>query len=278
MGRLHRDLGANSQDHFEIVRSDHAVVGVVTDGCGSRPHSEVGAYIGARALANMLCRRLSEGKVSDPLTELPEILEQARIDLLFTLGGIAEKLGPNPFREATDAFLFTIVGMAFTESYVAVFSLGDGFVFVNGERLDLGMEDNKPPYLGYGLIPERVTMAPELFRFRVHRILDITQVDSILAASDGLGDLLEARDANLPGRTEVVGDVSRFWTNDAFFNNPDAVSRRLRLINREHKRASVHTASLEAARDRGETIQPYIKTEKGLLHDDTTLIVARKRP
>ena len=50
-GRDHRRVGRNSQDAVRVVGDDGALVAVVTDGCGSAPHSEVGAHLLAQLLA-----------------------------------------------------------------------------------------------------------------------------------------------------------------------------------------------------------------------------------
>ena len=50
VGRDHVRVGRNNQDGVFATRD----VVVVTDGCGSQPHSEVGAQLGARFLGEWL--------------------------------------------------------------------------------------------------------------------------------------------------------------------------------------------------------------------------------
>ncbi len=277
-GKWHQDRGGNNQDYYEIVMGPQTIVGVVADGCGSSPHSEVGAYLGARMLANTLYRRLLMLRDPDPRLILPRILEEARLDLLAMFRALAGRLNGNLAREVRQSYLFTLIGLVLREGWAATFSLGDGYIFINGNPIILRQEDNCPPYLGYGLIPELVDMDPALFKFHVHQILPLDQVDSILIATDGIADLIAARDKSIPGKAELVGDVSLFWTEDRFFANPDAVSRRLRLINRDHKKALCQTIAPSAGAMGKEYLQPYVKAEKGLLHDDTTLVVVRRMP
>src|SRR5438093_9977994 len=51
VGTAHLHAGRNGQDGFAIHRQGEVTVAVVTDGCGSAPHSEVGAKIGAAIVA-----------------------------------------------------------------------------------------------------------------------------------------------------------------------------------------------------------------------------------
>jgi hypothetical protein len=60
-----------------------------------------------------------------------------------------------------------------------------------------------------------------------------------------------------------VGPLSQFWTDDRYFANPDALRRRLTLINRESVRADFESRRL-------------VRTP-GLLPDDTTVVVLRRR-
>jgi hypothetical protein len=55
----------------------------------------------------------------------------------------------------------------------------------------------------------------------------------------------------IPGRSEDVGPLSQFWTDDAYYENRDMVRRRLAVLNRGR--------------------------HGGLLADDTTLVVVRRK-
>ena len=86
---------------------------------------------------------------------------------------------------------------------------------------------------------------------------------SLVIGSDGLVDLDEARELNLPGRKDSVGSVSQFWENDRFFKNPFILGRRLNLINPPRPVVRVRDGVIERS--------------EGLLMDDTTLVAMRRK-
>lgn len=62
-GRAHRLAERDSQDGHACVAGEHAVAGIVTDGCGCGCASEIGARIGAAWLAVLVEQRF--GSVRD---------------------------------------------------------------------------------------------------------------------------------------------------------------------------------------------------------------------
>ena len=94
-------------------------------------------------------------------------------------------------------------------------------------------------------------------------VIPTSSLDSFLIGTDGAIDLLGLEEVCLPGKTECVGSISQFWENDRYFKNRDNLRRRLSLINRDIKRFDKCERRL-------------IQT-KGLLRDDTTVIVGRRR-
>ena len=69
-GRLHVAAGRPNQDAWHWVATDAALVACVCDGCGSSPHSELGAQLGARLLASALHAALLARPASDPLPRI----------------------------------------------------------------------------------------------------------------------------------------------------------------------------------------------------------------
>ncbi|MEM9543880.1 MAG: hypothetical protein AAGA60_30905, partial [Cyanobacteria bacterium P01_E01_bin.42] len=98
---------------------------------------------------------------------------------------------------------------------------------------------------------------PQELQFQIHQSCEIEKLESLLIGTDGVEDLMNAADRNLPGKSEKVGSISQFWQEDRYFKNPDILRRKLSLINREFYCSG----------------QPK---EVGLLQDDTTLIAIRK--
>src|SRR5206468_1221764 len=88
--------------------------------------------------------------------------------------------------------------------------------------------DNAPPYLGYRLLDQ----PGEALELALLRALPTQDVHTLLIGSDGVGDLVMACEATLPGGRERVGPIDQFFRKDVYFRNPDAVRRRLALLNR----------------------------------------------
>lgn len=250
-GQAHVAAGRNNQDAFSWETTGAGIVAVVCDGCGSSPHSEVGAKLGAQLVTRAVARRL--GSDCDPA----ELLEQVRLEVLGRLRRLAIGLagdrpassGGAPFTRAVlDYLLFTVVGALVTPRWAATFSLGDGLAILNGERLQLGpYPENEPPYLAYALLPGSAGERP----FQLLRQVPADEARSLLLATDGAVELepLAARVAD--GGGEPFGPLSQFWTEDRFFANRDMVRRRLTVLSRG---------------SRG-----------GLLPDDTTVVAVRRK-
>lgn len=244
IGRDHRRLYGNYQDSHLIVQEPEFTLCVVTDGCGSSPHSEVGAQLGAHFLAEAILQRIRRG--DDPRNEWGEILNST----LEHIWDVIKAMHGNKYLLTTDYFLFTIVGVLLYGGEATFFALGDGVIIVNGEQIILGpFPDNQPPYAGYGLLTNNQQAV------EVVKAIPMIELEHFLIGTDGVTDLIKSRDKTMPGLNQVTGDISQFWEDSRYFGgNPDLVSRRLRLIGRDW---------------------PKSNPEPGLLHDDTTLIVGK---
>jgi serine/threonine protein phosphatase PrpC len=213
-GRAHAAAGRNNQDAFCWAVDADGLVAVVCDGCGSSPHSEVGAQVGARLFVQAATRLFRADL--DPA----DLLEQVGQDVLARLRVLAREMSVDAAsfaRTVTDHFLFTIVGALITARGATTFSLGDGLVVINGERTELGpFPDNEPPYLGYALLPGAPDRgARAQVSFEIHRSLAAGEVQSLVLGSDGAVEL-----------------ESELWSDDRLFKNPDMVRRRLTVLKR----------------------------------------------
>lgn len=256
-GRIHQLAGRNNQDAFAWASSPQGLVAVVCDGCGSAPHSEVGARVGARLVANALAAQLSRGV--DLLGAA--FWQSARADVLGTLGGLAVVLGGDPRTAVADHLLFTAVGAVVTPSHLRCFSSGDGLIAVNGRPTVLGpFPGNAPPYLAYALFEE----SPDRYRFELHEPLPTAGLESLVLGTDGAAELLDLEGVARPDRDEPPFAFSQLWTDDRNFSNPDHLRRRLFRLSRDAARPDWDTREL--------------RTAPGLLPDDTTLIVLRRPP
>lgn len=260
-GRDHKERGQNNQDSFYWVSFGKSLVAVVSDGCGSGGHSEIGAKIGARIISRILAGDVCF--LNEPASEeqFIKLLERVFDQTTAILRHAAIWMSGGAFdvsQTILDYFLFTVVGVLITPRNTVVFSLGDGLFAINGLVEKIGpFPENSPPYLGYSALGGRK------LNFEIQRILPTMELDSALIATDGLGEFEALKDKKIPGKDEKVGELSQFWENDLFFRNLDAIRRKLFLMNREVCAVDKENASL-------------IK-ENGLLIDDSTLVAVRRK-
>ncbi|QRN98111.1 protein phosphatase 2C domain-containing protein [Archangium violaceum] len=250
LGREHARAGRNNQDALWARASEQGLAAVVADGCGSGAQSELGAQLGARRVVEGALSLLGQVPVDSP-----EFLQRLGADVLCLLQAVSGQLGE---RAIGEALLFTIVGAVVTPEHTLVFSAGDGLWALNGEVHRLGpFPGNAPPYLAYGLLK------PGVVALKANSLRPTAEVDSLLLGTDGVSDLAGLAEAQVPEREEPVGPLSQFWSEDRYFSNPDALRRRLALLNRESVRADFPARRLVRV--------------PGLLTDDTTLVVLRRR-
>jgi hypothetical protein len=251
IGREHARAGRNNQDAFSLLAQGEVLAAVVADGCGSGAHSEVGAQLGARCVAQAVLAVAGEGMS----VEAPGFLEAVRTRVLKFLTSLTEQLGGSLVGEH---LLFTVVGAVVTPTRTLVFSAGDGLWALNGEVHPLGpFPNNAPPYLAYGLL------SPGAVPLERQALVPTDEVMALMLGTDGAADLAKLAEARVPERDEPVGPLSQYWTDERYFQNPDALRRRLVLLGRESVRADF-------------TAHRLVRTP-GLLTDDTTLIVLRRR-
>ncbi|HEY9618759.1 MAG TPA: protein phosphatase 2C domain-containing protein [Crinalium sp.] len=262
-GREHLRTGKNNQDAYYWLALEDVAIATICDGCGSGPHSEVGAKLGARMTVDTVQRFLSKQEFC---IDQPEFWQLVYRDLLHQCQTIADQLGGHFVQTVQDYLLFTIVGTVVTPTLTTVFALGDGVVIVNGDVLQIGpFANNAPPYLAYGLVQSALSdSVVNPLQFQILQTLPTQEIDSMLIGSDGVSDLIAVSDKPLPGQTESVGAIAQFWQQHRYFQNPDQVRRRLALMNREVTKPDWQT-------------QRCIR-QSGLLPDDTTLIVLRRYP
>lgn len=209
IGREHVRLGRNNQDGVFACTRGETTVAVVTDGCSSQPFSEVGARLGARALATMTA---SLGHM--PLSELPAL---AMDHLTAWLDRLTHSVEVDDATSVLEQYgLFTVLCAVQRAGDAVVFGSGDGAVFVDGQltRLDSG-EDNAPAYVGYRLTGKSVPA-------RVHHLGGARR---IALATDGLDGLL----TKAPDALRLLLDEPHVWTN------PLHLQRRLNVLHEQER-------------------------------------------
>ncbi len=264
-GRQHLTSEANTQDGLCFIDGENAIVAVVCDGCSSGLHNEVGALLAAPIVSHCVMQHMHVAAETGALgpQEVELMLDETRRHLLLNIKHMARAMGGKFHHIVNDYFLFTIVGMLVTQSVSAVFWIGDGIYIINGNVVVLKpQEGNQPVYAAYDLLDSSlVATKPELLGFQF-RCFTTEGTKSLLIGTDGVSDFIAAENLRMPGKEELVGPVSQFWTDDRYFRNPDSIRRRLALANR-----SVAAPDWSAR---------MMRREAGHLPDDTTIVVVRR--
>lgn len=247
----------NNQDAAACIESDKFVVAVVCDGCGSGVNNEVGAKLGARLIANSIAKTVMRLLVSE--WELTEYFwNRISKQVVAQLSVIADAMGGSLSKTVNDYFLFAFVGVLVMPERTYVFSLGDGVYAINGRVETLGpFPNNSPPYLMYNLTGSSLLREDgKQLCIKVNEILPTSELESCLIGSDGVIELINQAESPMPLQGEPIGLLSQFWTNPQYMKNPDAIRRRLALINIEYASGN--------------------RIHKGPLRDDTTIAVVNR--
>jgi hypothetical protein len=115
---------------------------VLADGCGSQPHSEIGADIGCNLTASLIMEQLERGELD---------WAQLTQDLCEKLEPIIKMYDDGNFDEAlVQRFLFTLIAVVVHEDVVQIASFGDGVVIADDNIIHIKPPvENTPPYVGY---------------------------------------------------------------------------------------------------------------------------------
>lgn len=267
VGRDHIQTSKNNQDAFYFEVNEDYCLGIVADGCGSAQHSEVGAQMGVRTLASSIkniYRRLN--KEEEDGSEIELFFNLIQNNLVSQIENSALFMSPSPEKKTEiiyDYFLFTILGFLIYKNKIHYFWAGDGIIIKHGEILGtqelIINQNNEPKYIAYNLTGAQQKYKSKL-EYRTAILTDDLQ--AVLIGCDGVKDLCESADKTIPGKTELIGSISQFWTEDKYFKNRFLIERRLRLANTPKQKRD----------DEGN-----VYMENGRLPDDTTLIVCRRK-
>lgn len=245
---------ASSQDFVLGARTKSAISVVVCDGASKAPQSQYGATMLANATTKHVQAHAATGGVFDQYT-----WSDIQLLLVEEIEAGAAKLYGNRKQVLIDHFMATIVGMVVTEHGATWFWIGDGGLFDNGEYTKLEpTQGNRPVFLAYALTGSPVTDGhPELLQFQTrHRPL--AEFNHGGVASDGIGDFIAAANKTMPGGApELVGPVSQFWEDDAYYGSAGAVSNKLNCTARDLRAINLLT--------------------RGRLSDDTSIGIVRRR-
>ena len=257
-GASHKQAGRNNQDAYFIASDSEDLVAVVCDGCSSSLKSEVGANLMARFIATEALRLMKMNRVfaSDILLELEQ-------NTLAYLRGITDAF-PDKGKAIDEMFLATVMGVVVNRFSTTIFSAGDGVFSLNG-KINIIDEENAPTYLGYKINPGGYIVDEEKIKFIVREEVATDDVKNIQIATDGAKELEEKAGNSLflLGKEERVGGLDQFETEGRYLKNPTLLQKRLFQINAD--KVSVDWEKQE------------VRRSKGLLTDDTTIVMIRRK-
>lgn len=284
IGSHHRNelVPHNGQDalYYDYDPMSGTGIAVVADGCGSCTHSEVGAQIGVRLLANTWSKQGRKpigyrnffGHVVPRAQDFVKIvIEPLLSDLRRTLTPLGDINAKDQLKDAIARYgLFTLNGVIFNHKVMVFFCIGDGITIVNNQTTvieppshDDPELNNAPQYIGYSVYDQLIPI--DLCYFRVW---PTNEVKSFLIASDGFAPLLIAKERLIPGQQISVGPVDQLWIDDKYFqgNPPQKAQRWLNLVSQTKKRLKRGSDGPLAD----------IEIFPSLVDDDTTFIVGRQ--
>ena len=256
-------IGKSNQDAYCSICDSNFIVAIVTDGCSEGLYNEIGAKIGANFITKEIATRLRAFSGEESLS-ISIALEYTRLNVLAQLRLLLNAF-PGSFKSNVDNYmLFSVMGLIMTKNFLVVFSIGDGYYAINDVLFRIGpFPNNMPPYMSYDLVEKQMVKDnPDIVKFTIHETLDIKRVQSVMISTDGLEYIRKNEDTLVPGTKQLVGPISQFWQNDDFYKNPFALSRRLMRMNY----------------DAQTVVDGRIREVSGLLKDDTTLMVLRRKP
>ena len=223
IGHEHIFARTNRQDFCGYIQKNEGKIsGVICDGCSSGSHSEVGASLIGMYLLKLLDQ--VPVPVSDDLTVY-------RISVQVQIETFIYNLMKLMFDSVTDRVYFvnnyllsTFTFCVITDDKLIIGHAGDGIIAIsqNGQlNIENVNHDNKPHYISYNLVPEEVLDSTKVKSNLEIKCYPISEIDSIIIASDGLEPLVEK---NM--MSELYGNTGRklqrkfnIWQNNRMFGD-----------------------------------------------------------
>lgn len=254
-GASHRKKSINNQDSHKIFVSDDLIIGVVSDGCSAGGDVLVRSDVGSALLCELTITCIIKLKKHIGSSNFFQLLFDEVCDSIFQHAKIFSLDSMEYIHKYLQA---TVLGCIVWDGRVYIFSCGDGVYFLNQKWYTLAAQENNAPiYLAYKFIP--TTFSPDILqselRFHLHQSINYQDFENLLIGTDGVEELIDAKDNLIHVRNEPIGDISQWWTKDLYFRNSFAPHNWLKMMN-------------DPANSQGGF---------GLLQDDVTLIALRKK-
>ncbi len=255
-GRHHIKELSNNQDALLIDFKDDYIFGVVCDGCGSAPQSEIGASIGTHLVRRSILKKVIPFRKFDDETCWKRVTDSISSRIL----NIINEISPDTDTIISNMFMFTIVGFIIFEDSTYVFNLGDGLININGNNNILPrIQGNYPPYIAYRIVEHEIEIDDKWKEFNVEKF-DTKDINTLIVGTDGACDYLRLCENFSPDSSKNIDTFEDLCSDDSVFYNRNVLDRKLRVLNRE----------------KSTLVNNELIVEKPLLPDDTTLIIARR--
>jgi hypothetical protein len=262
MGSDHKLYGKNCQDYGNIRLGNDVVVGIVADGCGSAEHSEVGARIVTEAiLADLFYYLSTHAEIYKyDVNKIPKEQILKKVDQSVELALLTVFRYYKDNHIDTNDLLTTIVGFIILPEYSWFFVYGDGMIEINGVWESVITDE-----LGYPQYPIYNVMNNKPAVPQLTTISKTKNLFTFSVGTDGVRYLLDAfpKGKTYPGKKELVEPGCTLLHKDSNFSNIEGLQTTLQKLNRD-------SVTIDREKDR-------LVKHKGLLNDDTTLIVGRRK-
>ena len=185
-GRDHLHTRRDGQDGLALVTTSAVRAAIVTDGCSSGARTEIGARLGASWLAILVAETFARDPDPERAAALVTTALVGRIEATARSLSPVGEIDPDVL---ADTLLFGFLAAVVASERVIVFGVGDGLVWVDGERtiVDAG-PDNAPPYPAYALLGRPTEPS-------VHHLGRAGALDVVAVATDGARELADDGDA-----------------------------------------------------------------------------------
>ncbi len=220
IGSHHRNIYKNNQDAISITQTEKGIVAIISDGCGSGKHSEVGAKLVSVFMSNYSLKLLEKINESDNKS-IKKIFENFNIQIINFIKSIVNQIGDNLF--VREFMLFTTMGVIITEKKTILFTLGDG-VYILNNKVTILDNNNAPDYIGYNLIEN--SNNPSLI---IQETIQTEDVNNIMLCSDGVSDILRNSTVILKDGYSV-GGLNQFILDEIYIKNTLSLQKRLTFI------------------------------------------------
>lgn len=233
-GHKHIKELRNNQDGYSIMRSDHLIVGVVTDGCTTSKkysNNEVGAKLFPSLITKVIADRIADNEESVITQRFWNLVSQ---DVLAKISTIADMLPGKKSENIKDYLLFTIVGFVVYENTVILFNCGDGVYGINDNlQIIKPASTELQPYLSYQLTSLDDTHLLTHCKINILKIVGLEVVENLIIATDGLVDILSLDNKIIPMTKTSAGHLAEFWKDPRVLANPHIAQNKLAAMNKK---------------------------------------------